>query len=67
LKVTSVPKGSLFDFDLAGDGFDLETQHDTYSDYTFTAPQTGDFLVYVRKRPTASVTKAKFYLTLAIK
>ncbi len=67
LKVASKPKGNFFDFDLAGDGFDVETEFDYYSDYSFAATQTGDYLVTVRKRPTADVTRAKFYLTLTIK
>ncbi|HQU83211.1 MAG TPA: hypothetical protein PKY59_08815 [Pyrinomonadaceae bacterium] len=67
LKVTSAPKGKFFDFDLAGDGFELETERDYYDDYTFTAPETGDYLVYVRKRPTGNVKTAKFSLSLSIK
>lgn len=67
LKVSSSPKGKFFDFDLAGDGFELETERDYYDDYTFTAPETGDYLVFVRKRPTEKVTRAKFFLTLTIK
>ncbi|MCD9186153.1 MAG: hypothetical protein LUM44_06955 [Pyrinomonadaceae bacterium] len=66
LKVTSNPKGKLFDFDLAGDDFELETERDYYDDYAFTAPETGDYLVFVRKRPTEKVTRAKFFLTLTI-
>ncbi|HVF46474.1 MAG TPA: hypothetical protein VNA17_02800 [Pyrinomonadaceae bacterium] len=66
-KVSSSPKGRLFDFDLESDGFDLETEYDTYSDYKFTAPRSGDYLVFVRKRPTERVHRAKFYLKLAIK
>ena len=46
LKVVSAPKGDLFDFTIDGDGFDVETEYDSYSDYTFTAPQTGDYLDY---------------------
>ena len=42
LKVVSNPKGNLFDFSLKGDGFELETEYDSYSEYTFTAPETGD-------------------------
>lgn len=67
LKVTSIPKGKFFDFDLMGDGFELETDRDYYEDYTFTAPETGDYLVFVRKRPTEKVMTAKFSLTLAIR
>jgi hypothetical protein len=67
LKVTSQPKGGFFDFDLMGDGFELETEYDSYSDYSFTAPQTGNYLVSVRKRPTGNTPKAKFFLTLTVK
>lgn len=67
LKVTSSPKGKFFDFDLMGDGFELETERDYYDDYTFTAPETGDYLVFVRKRPTGKISRAKFFLTLTIK
>ena len=66
LKVTSQPKGNLFDFRIAGDGFELETDYDSYSEYSFTAPATGDYLVFVRKRPTESVRRAKFFLRLEI-
>ncbi len=67
LKVISEPKGNFFDFELSGDGFDLETEYDSYSDYSFTAPETGDYLVNVRKRPTENTKTAKFFLTLIIK
>ncbi|HMS10928.1 MAG TPA: hypothetical protein PKE66_15690 [Pyrinomonadaceae bacterium] len=66
LKVTSQPKGNLFDFRIAGDGFELETDYDSYSECSFTAPATGDYLVFVRKRPTESVRRAKFFLRLEI-
>ena len=68
LKVTSVPKGNLFSFSVDGaSGIELETELDSYDDYTFTAPETGDYLVFVTKRPTEKVPKAKFLLTLTIK
>ena len=67
LKVTSQPKGGFFDFTIDGDGFDVETEYDSYADYSFTAPQTGNYLVTVRKRPTEKTTTAKFFLTLSIK
>lgn len=67
LKVVSNPKGNLFDFTIGGDGFDVETEYDSYSEYSFTAPQTGDYLVFVRKRPTDKVPKARFSLSLSIK
>ncbi len=68
LKVTSVPKGNLFSFSVDGaEGIELETQYDSYADYTFTAPATGDYLVFVTKNPTEKSPKAKFLLTLAVK
>ncbi|HMS40400.1 MAG TPA: hypothetical protein PKE69_09250 [Pyrinomonadaceae bacterium] len=67
LKVTSQPKGNFFDFDLQGVDFELETEFDYYSNYSFTAPETGDYLVFVRKRPTEKTKTAKFFLTLTIK
>lgn len=67
LKVTSQPKGNLFDFRIAGDGFELETDNDSYSEYSFKAPATGDYLVFVRKRPTERVRRAKFFLWVEIK
>jgi len=66
LKVTSQPKGNLFDFRIAGDGFEFETDYDSYSEYSFTAPATGDYLVFVRKRPTQRVRRAKFFVRLEI-
>ena len=67
LKVSSKPKGNFFDFTLGGDGFDLETEMDSYSEYSFRAPETGDYLVTVRKRPTETTPKARFYLVLTIR
>lgn len=68
LKITSVPKGNLFDFSVSGaEGIELETEYDSYADYTFTAPATGDYLVFVRKKPTEKTPKAKFSLSLTIK
>lgn len=68
LKVVSVTKGNLFVFSVAGaEGVELETDYDSYADYTFTAPQTGDYLVTVVKKPTEKIPKAKFSLNLRIK
>ncbi len=68
LKVVSVPNGDLFEFEVDGaNGIKLETEYDRYSDYIFTAPATGNYLVTVFKRPTEEVPKAKFTLTLKIK
>ena len=67
LSVASKPSGNLFDFTIAGDGFELQTDYDSYKNYKFTAPETGNYLVSVRKKPTESNKSAKFYLTLSIK
>lgn len=67
LKVTSKPSGNLFDFRVAGSSFELETDYDSYTEYTFTAPEAGDYLIYVRKRPTERVKKATFFLTVSVK
>lgn len=67
LKVTSKPQGSLFDFRIIGDGFEFVTDHDRYSEYEFTARESGDYLVFVRKRPTVNVKRASFSLTLTVK
>ncbi len=67
LSVTSAPKGRYHDFTLMGDGFEFQTELDSYFDYSFTAPETGDYLVTVRKRAAEGVTTAKFYLVLSIR
>jgi hypothetical protein len=67
VKVTSKPKGHLFDFRLKGDGFEIETDHDSYTEYDFIAPQTGSYLLFVRKRPTQKVPRARFFLRLSVR
>jgi hypothetical protein len=68
LKVVSVPKGNLFSFSIDGaNGIELETEYDSYADYSFTAPETGDYRITVTKRPTEKVSRAKFSLSLTIK
>lgn len=67
LKVISKPKGNLFDFILKGDGFELEFENKGYRELEFTAPETGDYLLFVRKLRSEKVKSARFYLTLTIK
>lgn len=67
MTVTSEPRGNLFDFSIGGDGFEFDTDEDHYAKYTFTAPETGDYLVTVRKRPGQAVRKAKFIFKLTIR
>jgi hypothetical protein len=67
LGVTSNPRGNLFEFRIKGDGFEVETDYDSYTEYSFIAPETGDYLVFVRKRPTQTAARAKFFLKLTVK
>lgn len=67
LKVSSKPAGKFFDFTLQGDGFEFETERDSYDDYSFKAPETGDYLVFVRKLPTERSATARFYFVLTIR
>ncbi len=67
ITVTSSPKGDLFDFSIAGDAFEIETDQDRFTEFKFRAPETGDYFVFVRKRPTQRNPTAKFYLVLTIR
>ncbi len=51
--VSTSPKGKFHYFSLLGDGFDFATEYDTNYDYTFTAPETGDYLLNVNFNPTS--------------
>lgn len=64
--VSTVPKGKFHYFSLLGDGFDFATEYDKNYDYTFTAPNTGDYFLNVNFNPAGKVTKGKFSLTLTI-
>ena len=64
--VSTTPKGKFHYFSLLGDGFDFATELDKNYTYSFTAPETGDYLLNVNFIPTATVTSGKFSLTLAI-
>lgn len=67
MKVTSSPAGNLFDFSIAGDAFEIETDQDRFTEFTFKAPETGDYLVFVRKRPTQRNRAARFYFVLTVR
>jgi hypothetical protein len=67
LKVTSKAAGDLFDFSIQGDGFEFTTEEEAYSEYGFEAPETGDYIVYVRKLPNKRPASARFYLVLTIR
>jgi hypothetical protein len=67
LRVTSVPKGKFFEFGVTGDGFEVETEYDYYDNFSFKVPETSDYYVFMRKRPTERVTSAKFYFVVSIR
>ncbi len=67
LKVTSDPAGKLFNFKIGGDGFEFGNDEESYEEYSFEAPETGDYLVWIRKLPSKKVPSAKFYLILTIR
>ena len=52
---------------MEGDGFDFAPGQDANYDLTFTAPETGDYLVTVRNQPAGKVKAASFMLRLAIR
>lgn len=64
--VSTSPKGKFHYFSLLGDGFDFATELDKNWEYSFTAPNTGDYLLDVNFNATEKVTKGKFALTLTI-
>jgi len=67
IKIASKPKGKFTSFNVKGDGFDFSSSLDANYALTFTAPQTGDYLLTVRNQPSGKVKSASFVLTLAIK
>lgn len=68
LKVlTTKPKGSLAKFKLQGESFDFSTEYDTYKNYEFTAPETGDYFVAVLFDSAGNYRSAVYALTLSIK
>lgn len=68
LKLTSTaPKGKFHAFRVLGaDEIDFVSDYDINYDLKFTAPETGDYLIFVSMRPTEKVTSGKFSLTLSI-
>jgi hypothetical protein len=67
LKIVSTPRGKFSAFKVLGDGFDFASEYDNNYDLTFTAPETGNYLVFVKLRPTDKIKSARFALTLSIK
>ena len=57
---------SLFDYRVFNEEFDFETEYDSSPSNTFEIPETGDYLLFVRKKMTRPRT-ATFSLLLTIK
>jgi hypothetical protein len=57
---------SLFDYRVFNQEFDFETEYDSSPSNTFEIPETGDYLLFVRKKMTRPRT-ATFSLLLTIK
>lgn len=66
--VSTTPKGKFHAFKVLGaDEIDFTSEYDNNYDLEFTAPETGDYLIFVNLRPTKKVRSGKFSLTLSIK
>ena len=66
LKIVSTPKGKFHYFTIKSD-FGFVSDYDINFDWTFDAPETGDYFVTVTLRPTDKVRQGRFRLTLTIK
>ena len=66
LKIVSTPKGKFHYFTIKTD-FGFVSDYDINFDWTFDAPETGDYFVTVNLRPTDKVRQGRFRLTLTIK
>lgn len=69
LKITSLPKGnfSIFKVLNAYGEPEFTSESDINYQYNFTAPYSGDYLVWVTFRPAGKTKSAKYFLTLSIK
>ena len=69
LKIVSIPKGKFAAFKVlnAYDEPEFSSESDNNYEYTFTAPYSGDYLVWVTFRPAGKISSAKYSLTLSIK
>jgi hypothetical protein len=57
----------LFDFRIFRDESDFETEFDSSPSLTIEIPETGDYLLFVRKKQVRKPSRAKFSLTITIK
>jgi hypothetical protein len=58
---------SLFDFKVFSEENFPEGDFDSSASYTFEIPETGDYMLFVRKKQVSSPRTARFSLTLIIK
>lgn len=58
---------SLFDFKVFSEENFPEGDFDSSASYTFEVPETGDYLLFVRKKQVHSPRAARFSITLMIK
>jgi len=66
--VSSRPKGKYHSFNIIGaDGVDFTTDYDINYSYQVRLLESGDYVIFVTKRPTKRNKTARFYLTVKIK
>lgn len=58
---------NLFDFRVFSNEFDFETEFDSSAASTFELPESGDYLLFVRKKMVSRPRSARFSLQLTIK
>lgn len=67
LKIVSTPKGRFHYFTVKGRDIDFASDYDINYEFSFTPPETGDYLVTVHFTGTDKVKRARFAMTLSIK
>lgn len=58
---------SLFDFRVFNNQNDFDTEFESSPDLVFEIPETGDYMLYVRKKLVRSPRTARFSIKLTIK
>lgn len=61
------PKISLFDFRVFSEENFPDGDFDSSPTYTFTIPETGDYMFFIRKKLVKTPRTARFSMTLTIK
>lgn len=69
IKIGSIPKGKYAAFKVLNAYGEPEfvSEYDANYEYVFSAPYTGDYLIWINFRPTGKTTSARYLLTLSIK